>query len=338
MGLLPGDLEKVPQNFSIRDCYKRIYEWHKKYGKQRLIVKQGKRGIKDAYSRGYLALLEKLHHPDEISESCMDFVFNEVICMLMEWSYHQQDEYGIKMGAYAHFAINKRYEGIGGKKFRQSKEKRSLYKDIEYPKWEERDVYANLSIRVSKEQLKQKISEEFNIPKEKVDDNLLKATIGFFKKSGGEVWERWERLEHSLGHEKTMALMAPVIYYTINVKKFVWTLAGVLLDLYITKGLATGVLTAFGVVGQCIAKLIKENGEICVYKELWRKGTKTMEEIYNSLIGKDCPFKDFACTYRNESGFCIISTEDIKEDLRRMKESGVVTETKDKKWKAEFWN
>lgn len=333
MGLLPGDLEKVPQNFSIRDCYKRIYEWHKKYGKQRLIVKQGKRGIKDAYSRGYLALLEKLHHPDEISKSCMDFVFNEVICMLMEWSYHQQDEHGIKMAAYAHFAINKRYEGIGDKKFRQSKEKCSSYKDVEYPKWKERDVYGNLSIGVSKEQLKQKISEEFNIPKEKVDDNLLEATIDFFKESGGEVLKR---SEYPPGHEKIIALMVPVIYYTINVKKFVWTLAGVLLDLYITKGLVTGALTVFGVAGQCIAKLIKENGEVCVYKELWRRGTKTMKEIYNSLRGKDCPFKDFACTYRNESGFCIISKEDIQEDLRRMKESAVVTETRGKKWKAKF--
>ena len=127
MGLLPGDLEKVPQNLSIRDCYKRIYEWHKKYGRQRLVVK---REIKDAYSKAYLALLEKLPHPDEVSESCMNFIFGEVN-MLMEWSYHEQDEHGIKMAAYAHFAISRRYKGINDEKFKQSKEKCSLYKDFE---------------------------------------------------------------------------------------------------------------------------------------------------------------------------------------------------------------
>ena len=326
MGFLPGDLEKVPQNFSIRDCYERIYKWHKKYGRQRLVVK---RGVKDTYSKGYLALLDKLPNPDEASEPCMHFVFGEVIHMLMEWSYHEQDEHGIKMAAYAHVAINKRYDGISDEKFKQSKEKCSLYKEFEYPKWE----YGTLSIGVSKEQLKQEISEEFKIPKEKVDDNLLEATLDFFKKSGGEVWER---SQYPPGHEKIIALMVPVIYYTINVKKFVWTLAGVLLDLYITKGLATGTLTVFGVAGQSIAKIIKENGEVCVYKELWRRGTKTLKEISSSLRGKECPFKDFACTYRNESGFCIISKEDIQKDLRRMKENGVVAETKHKKWKAEF--
>ena len=146
----------------------------------------------------------------------------------------------------------------------------------------------------------------------------------------------WERSEYPPGHEKIIGLMVPVIYYTINVKRFIWTLAGLLLDLYVTKGLATGTLSVFGVTGQCITKLIKENGEVCVYKELWRKGTKTIKQINNSLRRKDCLFKDFACTYRNESGICIISKEDIQENLRRMQERQVVTGTRDKKWKAEF--
>ena len=57
--------------------------------------------------------------------------FGEVIYMLMEWSYHKVDEYGIKMAAYAHFAINKRYSGIRDESS-ESREKRPLYEQFGY--------------------------------------------------------------------------------------------------------------------------------------------------------------------------------------------------------------
>lgn len=125
MGLQPGDLEKVPQNFSREECYKRIYEWHKKYGIQKL---KDRYQNEDSYSKTYLELLDKLPSLDKITESDMDFVFGEVIFMLMEWSYHEEDDYGIKMAAYAHFAINKKYTGIQDAKFKESREGSLLFK------------------------------------------------------------------------------------------------------------------------------------------------------------------------------------------------------------------
>lgn len=125
MGLQFGDLEKVPEDFSTEECYKRIWELHKKYGIQRLKVKYQK---EDAYSKTYLDLLDNLPSPDKATESDVDFVFGEVIFMLMEWSYHEEDDHGIKMGAYAHFAINKRYAGIEDVKFKNSREKSLLFK------------------------------------------------------------------------------------------------------------------------------------------------------------------------------------------------------------------
>lgn len=132
MGLLPGDLEKVPENFSRKDCYRRIYEWHKKFGRQKIKEKYKR---ENAYSKAYLDLLEKLPHPEDVSDECMDFIFGEVIYMLMEWSYHETDEYGIKMAAYAHFAINKKYSGIDDERFIKSREKCPLYEEFGYPNW-----------------------------------------------------------------------------------------------------------------------------------------------------------------------------------------------------------
>ncbi len=135
MGLTPEDLEKVPKNFTRRDCYRRIYEWHKKHGKQELKEKYQR---EDAYSKAYLDLLEELPHPDAVSEECMDLIFGEVIYMLMEWSYHKVDEFEIKMAAYAHFGINQKYNGIHDDRFKESREKCQLYERFGYPNWRHR--------------------------------------------------------------------------------------------------------------------------------------------------------------------------------------------------------
>ena len=52
----------------------------------------------------------------------------EVITGLLEWSYHREDEFGIKMGAYAHFAINKKYGNLQNKEFMKSFRESELLK------------------------------------------------------------------------------------------------------------------------------------------------------------------------------------------------------------------
>jgi len=41
----------------------------------------------------------------------------EFITGLLDWSYNREDEFGIKMGAYAQFAINKKYGNLQNKEF-----------------------------------------------------------------------------------------------------------------------------------------------------------------------------------------------------------------------------
>lgn len=100
MGLLKGDLEKVPRNMSVEECYKRIYQWHKRNGKKKMNEKQ----LQGTYSKRYLKLLNGLPKPETASKSDMNSVFGEVIWGLMEWAFHEEDTYGIKIAAYAIFA------------------------------------------------------------------------------------------------------------------------------------------------------------------------------------------------------------------------------------------
>jgi len=124
MALQKGDIEKVPADFTAADCYERIFDWHKKYGKTK-IKEVYKRD--DEYSENYQNLVDKIPEPGKANVHDMDYVFTEVIARYMEWAFHIEDEHGVKTAAYAHYAVNKNYEGgYGDPSFKESKDKSSL--------------------------------------------------------------------------------------------------------------------------------------------------------------------------------------------------------------------
>ncbi|MEO0116832.1 MAG: hypothetical protein ABIK97_04725 [candidate division WOR-3 bacterium] len=144
MGLNPEDLAKVPKWMGEKECYKRIYDWHKKYGKRRI---EEKHGFDYAYSKAYLDFVDAIPSPSNATQEDMDFVFAEVIAGLMEWSYHEEDGNGIKMAAYAHFALNKKYpKGFHDEKLGKSRKASNLFAEFSYPmgkkkyKYEEKDT------------------------------------------------------------------------------------------------------------------------------------------------------------------------------------------------------
>jgi len=140
MGLYKGDLEKVPENFSIKDCYERIYRWHMSDGLDR-VLKRDKMGrkidVEDFLACRNLRLALAIFSPDIASQKDMDFIFREVIGGLMEWSYHEEYEFGIKMAAYAQFAINKKYGNSQNQEFKKSCiESKLLKKFLDLDGWE----------------------------------------------------------------------------------------------------------------------------------------------------------------------------------------------------------
>ena len=106
MGLNLGDQEKVPDDLTARDCYERIWEWHRAHGET--IAPERLDG--PALDR-YLAILPKLPTEQDASEDDLAFLVNEVLTGTFEWSYHEDDGHGIKMAAYAFHAVDKAYGG-----------------------------------------------------------------------------------------------------------------------------------------------------------------------------------------------------------------------------------
>ncbi len=137
MGSWEEDLKKVPKSLNVKECYAKIYDWHKTYGQ---VEVNGGRKKNDTYVRAYLDFLEKIPPPEVASQEDMDLVFYEVISMLMEWSYHEIDDGGIKLAAYAYYAIEVRY-GSGAfhnSEFQASVRKSSLYPAFGSTNWKGR--------------------------------------------------------------------------------------------------------------------------------------------------------------------------------------------------------
>jgi hypothetical protein len=110
MGLSIADTSKVPSFFTIEDCYDRIYKWHKTNGKQERINKFGNQNI---YIKDYENLVDKMPAISNATDADQDYIFYQMVCGLLEWSYHIEDEFGIKIAAYTHCALEIRYPNWG---------------------------------------------------------------------------------------------------------------------------------------------------------------------------------------------------------------------------------
>lgn len=106
MGLNLGDQEKVPADLTARDCYERIWEWHRAHGET--VVSER---LDDPALDRYLAILPELPTVQDASNEDLAFLFHEVLTGTFEWSYHEEDSQGIKMAAYAFHAVDNSYDG-----------------------------------------------------------------------------------------------------------------------------------------------------------------------------------------------------------------------------------
>ena len=112
MGLNAGDLQKV-QNLKHEEAYIRIREYYsdfiKKWNKMtnsektEYIFGNGRKSSVDYVDKSLLYLENLLAKPS--LDDYIDLAKN-VIFKNLEYSYHDEDDYGIKMGAYAHYIIN----------------------------------------------------------------------------------------------------------------------------------------------------------------------------------------------------------------------------------------
>lgn len=120
MGLLEGDIEKVPKGLTLKEYYSRIYRWHRK--------NSNSKQDDSPYTRRYHDLVESLPAPEKASLEDIVFACEEVIAGLMEWAYHEVDEYGIKTAAYAHHILDTFSDGFHGEKTKILMRKSKLHR------------------------------------------------------------------------------------------------------------------------------------------------------------------------------------------------------------------
>ena len=68
--LQPDDFEKVPPNLSMRELYRRIYDWHKK--NEQMVRATATDPV--GYQNRYLHLVKDLPNPDQATEADIYFV------------------------------------------------------------------------------------------------------------------------------------------------------------------------------------------------------------------------------------------------------------------------
>ena len=139
MGLTKEEQEKVPDGLSLKEYYERIYSWHLK-NKNRIFTKYPGRNRDDPYIQCYLELMEIIPKSNLASPEDIAFVCREVIAGLMEWGYHEEDENGIKIAAYAHHVLDTFYDGFDGTRTLQLSKNSKFY-----PKYNAKSCLANKS-------------------------------------------------------------------------------------------------------------------------------------------------------------------------------------------------
>lgn len=123
-------------NEKIRNNYTEIYNWHINHG---LIRIEEKYTREDAYKRAYLELLKVLPSPEIATQSDMDFIFKQVIMMLLEWSYHEYANNGIKLSDLAKDSLSLKYERLWNDPlFKSSLENSELEKNFSLEVWKEK--------------------------------------------------------------------------------------------------------------------------------------------------------------------------------------------------------
>lgn len=193
---------------------------------------------------------------------------------------------------------------------------------------------------VEKEKLKQRISEDFNFSHDILKDEVIEFIQKFLETRGSDEEYLIHQVEIPSSPPGTSSFLIPRVYYFINVKKATWTFIGLLLDLLLTKGIATTFLSALGIIGQCVAKLNPKNGEICAYYEallMKKEGQQKFsdKDILSRMSKKDCQYPLFSCIY-NKKGACLMRIDNVKEIIQNLEKKGIFSKTEANNWSVEL--
>lgn len=200
MAINPSELKNIPNGTTPQTCYKRILEWHRKNGLQLIQEKLKQHDQYKADYQTYIASLEINKFDPRL--------FKEQIMGLLEWAYHERDPYGIKLGAYAHYAserlqsdhIYKHKPTYGNLKMPKNKGKKPTRRWL--GKFEAR-VLPRATKQVSKDLSRDDLV--FLYEERQKDDRMVADAIGYIEKKDG-IREPYVVIEVKTHIRKTYAV------------------------------------------------------------------------------------------------------------------------------------
>jgi len=108
-----------------------------------------------------------------------------------------------------------------------------------------------------------------------------------------------------------MNLLIQSSNYNINIKALTLTTIALLLDIKLTLGLASTVLSILGFNSQAIVRVDVSEGEKCLILEAMQSKNRVINEDVFSMCNFECVHNDLNCKYR-DGDKCTIGKDDIK--------------------------
>lgn len=111
-----------------------------------------------------------------------------------------------------------------------------------------------------------------------------------------------------------MNLLVGTSNYNINIKSLTLVAIALLLDIKLTLGFASAILSIIGFNNQAIVRINASEGEKCLILEAKQTDKRIINEDVLAIYNSECVHNDLICKYR-DGDKCTIRKDDIKRIL-----------------------
>ena len=124
--------------------------------------------------------------------------------------------------------------------------------------------------------------------------------------------------------------------YYINIKVTTLVLCALFLDITLTLGAASALLSLAGISGKAMIKLSDTKGEKCILRELLRRknrmgNSRMLEAFSGNCVNHDIP----NCKYRRASA-CGCTPAQVEDILKQLEKNSIITKTDYENYKYSF--
>ena len=116
------------ESMNDKEIYERVYNWYTNTGVN--LLKSENQNLNAEYRQRSAELIEQMPEPEQSAIEDYFFVFQMISSDLLEWAFREADEFGISMGNYARYALERKEAEIGFDELFSFLRKSSLFKEF----------------------------------------------------------------------------------------------------------------------------------------------------------------------------------------------------------------